>query len=73
MNKLKMGPNSRPHSEPRPTSRAPPPLLSNRQENKPAPAAGGTWRWLSLRKDANQTPNYLTTNQEPHPITSSCP
>ena len=43
-------------------SKVPPPPPSISQENKPISAAGGTWRWLSLREDANQTPNYLATN-----------
>lgn len=47
--------------------------LNISQEKKPALGAGRTWRWLSLREDANQTPNYLATNREPHLITSSCP
>lgn len=47
--------------------------LNIRQGNKPALASGRTWRWLSLKEDANQIPNYLATNREPHPITSSCP
>lgn len=83
MNKWKMGwptlgPNTLPaivvpYSVPCPTFRAPPPLLNIRQENKPALVAGRTWRWLSLREDANQIPDYLATNREPHPITSFCP
>lgn len=52
---------------PHPATLAPPPprhppAPSISQENKPVPAADGTWRWLSLREDANQTPNYLATN-----------